>query len=198
MLRAMRWRSYGGRPRRGGIDGAAIQDWMCEPYILEKTGKTIAEHQALTIQSYIDLRRLAPSVSWIPVVQGWTVDDYERHVGAYADAGFDLRSERLVGVGSVCRRQATREAEGVFTRMANLGLRTHAFGVKRDGLKMFGDRVASADSMAWSFVARKRQIRLPGCKHVTCANCYRFAMQWRERLLATLHGPSQQEMCFVS
>lgn len=180
----------------GGIDGAAIQDWMCEPFILEKTGKTVREHQALTIRSLIDLRSLAPQVVWIPVVQGWTVAEYADHVSMYRDAGFDLTTERLVGVGSVCRRQATTEARSIFTKMADLGLRTHAFGVKRDGLRMFGDRCASADSMAWSFVARRRPIRLSGCAHKTCANCYRWAMLWRERLLEQVHGPTQMEIVF--
>ncbi len=91
----------------------------------------------------------------------------------------------VVGVGSVCRRQATNEGAAVFRRIAQLAPRLplHAFGVKRDGLAKIGHLLASADSMAWSFVARKRGHRLPGCSHVTCANCYEYAQQWGARIV---------------
>ena len=41
-----RWR------RCGNMRRAVSQDWMCEPHMLERTGKTIAEHQQLTIERY--------------------------------------------------------------------------------------------------------------------------------------------------
>lgn len=169
----------------GMPDFAAIQDWMCEPFMLEKTGKTIAEHQERTVESYAELRALAPSIPWMPVVQGWQADDYERHVELYAARGFDLRALPRVGVGSVCRRQGTAEGAGIISRVASLGIKVHAFGVKVDGLALVGDRIASADSMTWSFVARRRKILMPGCsKHKNCANCIKWAMEWRRTRIA--------------
>jgi hypothetical protein len=171
----------------GGLQWAAIRDHMCEPFILEKTGGTVRDHQMRTIESLVNLRAIAPWIPWAPVLQGWQPDDYESHAQAYREAGFDLSREPIVGVGSVCRRQATSEGEAVFRRVATLGLRVHAFGVKADGLRRYGSLLASADSMAWSFVARRRQIRLDGCVgHKNCANCFRFAMQWRDSLVASL------------
>lgn len=76
---------------------AAIQDWMCEPWILEKTGLTLDEHQRRTIESLRVLRELAPEIPWAPVVQGWAVADYLWHVEMYRDAGFDLTLEPIVG-----------------------------------------------------------------------------------------------------
>lgn len=184
----------------GPLEWAAIQDWMCEPWILEKTGKTVDEHQRLTIQSLLDLRERAPDVPWAPVVQGWKIADYVRHVEMYAAQGVDLREHAIVGVGSVCRRQGTNEGAAIMRELARGGLRLHAFGIKTQGLAMFGDRIASADSMAWSFQARKQQRRLPGHTHKTCANCFDWAMQWRERMLAGVDdrisaaGPIQVEM----
>lgn len=178
-------------------DFAAIRDWMCEPFMLEKTGKTIAEHQKLTIDSYATLREIAPSIPWMPVVQGWEPDDYESHVEQYRAAGFDLAVLRRVGVGSVCRRQGTSDGARIIHRVADLGIRVHAFGVKVDGLALFGDRIASADSMTWSFVARRRNILLPGCKgHRNCANCFRWAHEWhRTRIVARVdHRPKQMEL----
>lgn len=162
----------------GTVDWFSIQDWMCEPPMLAKTGKTIAEHQALTIESYATLRDLAPSIAWAPVLQGWRVEDYLAHARAYADAGFDLGEAPVVGVGSVCRRQATKQGAAIFRELAPLGFKLHAFGIKSQGLQVIGDRITSADSMAWSFGARKRRIRMPGCAHACCNNCFRYAMHW--------------------
>jgi hypothetical protein len=182
---AMRWSVEVGAP-----DFVAIQDWMCEPFMLAKTGKSVAEHQRLTIESYATLRELAPHVPWMPVVQGWQADDYESHVEQYREQGFDLRDSAVVGVGSVCRRQGTHEGAGIVERVASLGIRVHAFGVKVDGLKLFGERIASADSMTWSFVARRRGIRMPQCRHPVCSNCFRWALEWhRTRIGAELAEP---------
>jgi hypothetical protein len=169
----VRWVEEVGMP-----DFVAIQDWMCEPFMLAKTGRTIAEHQRLTIESYATLRQLAPEVPWMPVLQGWRADDYESHVEQYRAAGFELCGAPVVGVGSVCRRQGTHDGAGIMARAAGLGLRVHAFGVKVTGLALFGDRIASADSMTWSFVARRRRVRLPECSHVACSNCFRWAHEW--------------------
>jgi len=171
------WADQAGSPP----DFAACRDMMCEPFMLERTGLAIRDHQLWTIESYTNLVRIAPWISWLPVVQGWHLDDYERHVEMYADAGVDLRTLDRVGVGSVCRRQATREGAAIITGVAALGIRVHAFGVKSDGLRLFGDRIASADSMAWSFVARRRKIQMPECvggKHKNCANCLAWALEW--------------------
>src|SRR4051812_47179326 len=40
----------------GKLDWCAPQDWMCEPFILEKTGLDVKTHQNLTIQNFLDLR----------------------------------------------------------------------------------------------------------------------------------------------
>ncbi len=36
----------------GNLVAAVTQDYMCEPFILEKTGLTVEHHQALTIERY--------------------------------------------------------------------------------------------------------------------------------------------------
>ena len=181
----------------GMPDFAAIQDWMCEPHMLVKTGKTIAEHQALTIASLLELRELAPEIPWMPVLQGWQCDDYLDHIDQYLAAGVDLTEEPIVGVGSICRRQATSQAARIIRAVSLQRIRIHAFGVKSDGLKLFGDWISSADSMAWSFVARRRPVLMDGCVgHKNCANCIRWALEWhRTRMtVANTNGPSQLEL----
>jgi hypothetical protein len=56
------------------------------------------------------------------------------------------------------------------------------FGVKKSGLASYGVHLASADSLAWSFNARRNR-PLPGCTHKSCANCLRYALRWREEIL---------------
>ncbi len=55
----------------GQLDWAAVQDWVCEPFMLKRTGLSVREHQRRTVASYLDLRSLAPEVPWVPVLQGW-------------------------------------------------------------------------------------------------------------------------------
>ncbi len=134
----------------GRLEWAAPQDWMCEPVMLAKTGLTIAKHQRRTVANYLELRALAPEVPFIPVLQGWTTGDYLTCVDLYQAAGVDLAGVPVVGLGSVCRRQATAEIGDLVATLAGLGLRLHGFGVKRLGLARYGHLLASADSMAWS------------------------------------------------
>lgn len=174
------------RDEIGMMEWAAPQDWMCEPHMLEKTGLSVAEHQKRTIANYIELTVIAPELPFIPVVQGWTFEDYLTCVESYADAGVDLTALPLVGVGSVCRRQSTPEGAMIFAGLRALGLRLHGFGVKLTGLATFGHLLESSDSMSWSYRAR-RVPPLPGHTHQNCANCLEFAARWRAEHLTELH-----------
>jgi hypothetical protein len=69
-----------------------------------------SKHQRRTVENYLTLRALAPDLPFVPVVQGWQINDYLTCVELYAAAGVDLAAAPVVGLGSVCRRQATDEA----------------------------------------------------------------------------------------
>lgn len=171
----------------GRLDWIAPQDWMCEPPMLVKTGLTIEEHQRRTIDSFLELTTLAPEVPVIPVLQGWELGDYVRCREMYAEAGVDL-SGRTVGLGSVCRRQSTDQIGLIVTELSDLAL--HGFGVKTLGVQKYGHLLSSSDSLSWSARAR-RAAPLPGCSHGklgigNCANCPKFALQWRDKVLRGL------------
>lgn len=172
----------------GLLEWAAPQDWMVEPSMLARTGRTVAHHQWLTVVNFLQLRSAGSSVHFVPVLQGWTLDDYLRHVEMYERNGVQLADEWLVGVGSVCRRQNTTEAGRIIRRLASEGLALHGFGIKATGLASFADCLASADSMAWSYRARRDHQDYPdkrrvcGCKG-SCANCLHFALRWREQVV---------------
>jgi hypothetical protein len=170
----------------GRLAWAAPQDWMCEPWLIAKTGLSVAEHQRRTVANYLHLAALGPDLPIIPVLQGWTLPDYLRCVQLYHDAGIDLAAAPLVGLGSVCRRQSTTEAARIVEALHTVGItRLHGFGFKVQGLARCGHLLASADSMAWSYAARRRP-PLPGCVgHINCANCPRYAYRWYHHVTHT-------------
>lgn len=153
------------------LKGVVAQDYMCEPHILAKTGLTVLEHQLKTRERYVRFRdewerirqeRQVPKEQWpvvIPVLQGWTREDYELHLALYGDL---LEPGAWVGVGSVCKRQGRvaiiEEILGAIKRIRP-DLRLHGFGVKLQALrsKIVQALLYSADSMAWSFSARKQK-----------------------------------------
>jgi len=179
----------------GMLAWVAPQDWMCEPFILARTGLTVARHQQLTVANYLRLRDLAadadlPANLVTPVVRGWQADDYLRCVDLYARNGVDLARVPLVGVGSVCRRQSTDDAGRILSSLHSVGVtRLHGFGFKVQGLQRFGALLTSADSLAWSYAAR-RQPPLPGyTTHINCADWPRYAYRWHQRHIAPLLTP---------
>ena len=130
------------------------------------------------------------------MVQGWQLADYLACVQLYRAAGVDLTRERLIGLGSVCRRQSTGQIAVIVAALAALGLRLHGFGIKITGLHLYGHLLASADSMAWSYAAR-RAPALPGCTgHPNCANCLTYATRWRIRILAATTSRGCQASLF--
>jgi hypothetical protein len=133
----------------GGLEWAAPQDWMCEPFMLAKTGLTVAKHQHRTVANFVELLDLweqrqadyppnrQEPCPFMPVLQGWTLADYWRCVDLYEQAGVRLADCPLVGLGSVCRRQATGEI-GMIVRSLGAVLPLHGFGCKTAGLARYG------------------------------------------------------------
>ncbi len=168
------------RDQIGRMMWAAPQDHMCEPWVLARStlANTVADAQTWTVRNYLTLRTLAADLPIIPVLQGQTLADYRRHADAYMAAGVDLPDLPLVGLGSVCRRQATAEIAQLVAALSGDGLHLHGFGVKVSGFRRYGWCLTSADSLAWSYAGR----RINPCPHGTaanCANCLTHALTWR-------------------
>ena len=174
----------------GLLDWAAPMDWMCEPEMIWRHGKGIGFHQIATVANFMQLREIHVGQLVAPVVQGWKLDDYLRHVELYERAGIDLGAERIVGVGSVCRRGQDGEVVRIVDRLAREGLLIHAFGVRSSAMARIADIAISSDSLAWSYAAR-REAERPGWQadHThprggkDCANCRIYAERWYRRQL---------------
>jgi hypothetical protein len=161
---------------------SAPQDWMCEAFMLKNTGKSVREHQELTIANYLELMSLAPDLPWIPVLQGWTFGQYLDCVELYNKASVDLTQAHLVGVGSICRRQHTIMVEHLLHVLhEEYRLRLHGFGLKMEGIRRAVHHLQSADSMAWSAWGRRKCCPYEG--RLNCANCLHWALEWRERVV---------------
>jgi hypothetical protein len=173
----------------GKLRAAAAMDWMCEADQLVRTGFRVADHQRLTVDNYLELVDLAPKLPWFPVLQGWSLGEYEDHIAAYERAGVKLEKLPLVGLGSVCTRQDTVRVGFLIQDLASQGFRLHAFGFRVGGLmfKPVRDALVSADSMTWSKQARYARGPLcssPGPEHpAKCTNCLAWALEWRSDLL---------------
>ena len=188
----------------GRIDFCSIMDWMCEEEIIKGgfisgrtapgTGLTLKDHQKLTVESYFTLSGLEPSINWLPVLQGFSEEEYIDCVRLYESAGLDLR-DKWVGVGSVCRRQGTNEIASVLRTLSSLGMRLHGFGVKVQGLEKSVPYLHSADSMAWSYGARRKNLKSPSCTetHRDCRHCVWGAMDWFNRSVAPAIVKGEQQ-----
>ena len=136
----------------------ATMDFCCEPEIAKDRAEVLRRVD-LTAKYLAVVRNEAREQGApmpMPVLQGWRPDDYRR----CADA---LGVENgLVGIGSVCRRQVAGPS-GVISIMDALDrhlpkdVTLHLFGVKSDALSalLHWPRIASVDSMAWDFAARR-------------------------------------------
>lgn len=142
----------------GNLLAAVAQDFMCEPFIVAKTGLSVKIHQQLTIERYDALLAENTGVYILPVLQGFEPADYAGHVTMY---GKRLELGQWVGVGSVCKRNSDpRAVAAVLLAIKNVrpDLRLHGFGLKSTALAdpLIRSLLHSADSMAWSFSARKQ------------------------------------------
>ena len=143
--------------RCGNLLAAVAQDYMCEPFVLQRTGLTVAEHQRLTVERYVALLSCdTAGISIMPVLQGYEPNEYVDHIRQYGPL---LTKGMWVGVGSVCKRNAKPlTARTVFEAIhaERPDLRLHGFGIKITALhdQRVRDLLFSADSMAWSYAAR--------------------------------------------
>ncbi|MEU4969054.1 deazapurine DNA modification protein DpdA family protein [Streptomyces smyrnaeus] len=66
---------------------------------------------------------------------GFTLDEYLRCVDLYDRVGIDLTLEKVVGLGSICRRQNTKEAVRIVESLSAMGTGLGGFDFKITGLR---------------------------------------------------------------
>jgi hypothetical protein len=158
---------------------AVSQDYMCEDFMLAKTGLSVMEHQRLTIERYDELVQASLPVYIMPVLQGYDPAEYASHVSEY---GSRLKYRAWTGVGSVCKRNGSPMALLAVLRAVKTvrpDLRLHGFGVKITSLASLAVRnlLFSTDSMAWSFAARRAG---------RDANAWQEAVAYQQRVMSLI------------
>lgn len=159
---------------------AVAQDYMCEPFMLARTGLTVAEHQRLTVERYDAL--IACDVGGVyimPVLQGYTPAEYVAHLAMYGDR---LAHGAWVGVGSVCKRNVSVDEVVAVLRAIKAvrpDLQLHGFGLKITALQSPEVRALlhTSDSLAWSYSARKKGRN---------ANCWGEALRFANKIAALI------------
>lgn len=169
-------------------------DWMCEPWMMEKTGKNIKHHLRKTIENHTKIKEIYDGNSKLMgVIQGYRKEDYLKCIDDLKAYGL---IERYMGIGTLCRRQATEEAMEIISLIkSNLPswVKLHGFGIKTLAFKkkQVLDMLYSADSHSWSFEGRRLCRRIVNedgdcecdgekcfSKAKNCANCGRYMKHW--------------------
>lgn len=141
---------------------AAMMDFCCEPEIAGREG-IVRERQAKTTamahRLWAEYKR--ESWCWVPTIQGWDLDDYQRHarelrmliseMAEYYGPGSEFR----VGIGTLCRRADILMIQRVVNAVAAElpGISLHLWGVKLSIMQSkqpLPDSVISVDSAAWN------------------------------------------------
>jgi hypothetical protein len=176
-------------------------DYMCEPFVLAKTGLTVKEHQQMTIDNQIKimdrLDKYDIQGQFSGCIQGWKVEDYLSMIDQLKAHGLITRR---MGVGSVCRRNSKNDIikvlEAVKHELSSTEL--HGFGCKTDILKepAIYNYLHSQDSMAWSYDGRRVETKpCPNCYRncLNCANCHTYMMLWYDRLKEVHNSTMKQK-----
>lgn len=168
--------------RNGNLLAAVSQDWMCEPWIVTKTGLSVECHQQLTVERYDALLAEDTGAYILPVLQGYEPADYVRHLRMY---GARLAPGAWVGVGSVCKRNGDPASIArvlIAIKGERPDLLLHGFGLKKTALSsdFITSQLHTADSMAWSFNARKNGRN---------GNCWREALRWTADIVFRPESP---------
>lgn len=161
----------------GNLVAAVSQDYMCEPFILKKWNRSVRQHQIMTIERFFTLLNYEPPVYILPVLQGYSLDDYLRCADMY---GFPEGC--YVGIGSVCKRNKnTDEIKTILKGVVDYtGFSLHGFGLKLTALRDPDVRklLSSSDSMSWSFNARAESNFTRGNR----ANDWTYAMEYYDKI----------------
>lgn len=184
----------------------SAMDYCCEPEIAADRAE-VERRVGLTVDTYLETLE---HLDWwrgegvntvpdpMPVLQGRTPADYVDCARRMAAAGRHGQLPELVGVGSVCRRQL-HGREGLLAVLATLDrelppeVRLHLFGVKGALLRHlapYAARVASVDSMAWDYRAR-RAAREQGRPNDMVHRC-KVMVDWYQRQVAASATPIAQ------
>lgn len=143
---------------------AAIFDFCCEEEVAGSEGIVVdRQMQGLRMIDYFWNNFRDCSWAWVPTIQGWKLEDYERHARMLKSRIEAMQlhyfkqgnNEFRVGIGTLCRRGAAKEIQSIVWAVRNVlpGVPLHLWGVKQTVLSSkdsLPEEVVSCDSAAWN------------------------------------------------
>jgi len=133
------------------VTEVATMDYPCEPEVNRSSHKTNVERIDATINNALECIDHDTSIPWVPVLQGYTLDEYKYCWDQYQEFGV---SANLWAVGSVCVRKKTGGIRYLMTRIKRYTKQNlHSFGLTLSSLRhsdVFFS-IVSSDSAAWNW-----------------------------------------------
>lgn len=175
----------------------ALRDYPCEPDLLEQLGRSVSDQQRRTLEHHVDLYNEVQGFpdledSAVSVVQGWTREQYLRHLDQLRDHGV---LTDYVAIGSVCRRGYDEDIAEVVLAVRDAlpsKCKLHAFGVKGSVLRFeeVVEALDSVDSAAYDW----SESRVPSQREDGVSFSWRDAarayLNWRHQLKKTMASES--------
>lgn len=174
------------------LDFIATLDYACERGVNRSQHATNRDRIQATVENALACINAAPSLPWLPVVQGWTLPEYDYCIQLYQEAGISLNS---AGLGTMCGR---KPGAGIRILRA-LGYRYpqnrwHVFGMHLWILKnpFAAAVVQSWDSYAWNWGkgSKSGACRIQKASTETWSSyCRRLAEDYHNRVQSYIAEP---------
>lgn len=168
-----KWRDYPYTPaqyvhwlRSWRPQWAATMDYCCEDEITSGRPGVVRERQQKTTEmAWRFWQNYQESWTWVPTIQGWQIEDYQRHATEMKpliqemQAVYGTESAWRVGIGTLCRRASVQMIHDVVRTVSSIlpGVPLHLWGIKLGALQSpvaLPECVVSVDSAAWNGLFR--------------------------------------------
>jgi len=162
-------------------------DYPCEPHILPEM--PVIQRIMETIKNTEKLQSLGiPGL--LPVIQGWSVDDYKLCVDLMRRSGV---VKPYMAIGSICRRGSQRNIVAIVSELSKVlpDTRLHAFGAKINSLSYNNGELLnylySLDTAAWQFKMNVKGLQRPK----SCNDYEDLITEYKQALEGRINKPYQ-------
>ena len=144
------------------LDFCAVMDYACEPNVDRSILATNKDRIKATIKNEMELKRIAPDLPWLPVLQGDNL--LERAYDLDRRCKLGALPAGYAGLGSVCGRGAGGAKSVVKFYADQLpGVRYHGFGMHIQALDddAVYNAIRSWDSYSWNWGRGQKDMDRP-------------------------------------
>ena len=138
----------------GKVNYCAIRDYPCEPLINRASISTNKERIEKTVQNAIECIDTDNTINWMPVLQGYDLEEYLSCLDLYKDVGI---IEDILAIGSMCRRTDIKTIEKIIRSIKKeYNGKIHLFGLTMNALKSkyIVDNTFSCDTIGYTFMCK--------------------------------------------